>query len=347
MDGLTFLDEAEEVPSGLGSQSGDPDEATAMDERFSGPSVSDVLGHEVPTKPPAKVRLLFDGVVEAIGSALALLLRPRVIGVLIFGLGLLIMLLLGYIYLFTPLSEGRAQHTLLQEITADPAKTFNLAEGKLPSEGSPVAVLEIPALNLIDAVVQGTDAQDLRVGPGHMPTTALPGQPGNAVIAGRRATFGAPFGSIGSLKKGQFITVIDGYGTYHYEVTRVVYAVGGRHDVVTETATNRLTLVTAASGFFPHGRLAVVTKLMGKPLADTTQPHFHVTSAELGLADDPASGLLAVFWTLAFFVLLSASAWLVRRWDQPVVVYVLAVPVLLLVALFACENIIGFLPATV
>jgi hypothetical protein len=130
-------------------------------------------------------------------------------------------------------------------------------------------------------------------------------------------------------------------------VTQVVYAEGGRHDVVTETAMNRLTLVTAASGFFPRGRLAVLATLMGKPLAGTTEPHFHASAAELGLAGDPASGLLAIFWCLVFFVLLSVAAWLVRHWDQPVVVYVLAVPVLLLVALFASESIIGFLPATV
>jgi sortase A len=286
-------------------------------------------------------------VIEALRSGLAVLRRSRVLGVVIFGLGVLILLLLGYIYLFTPLSAGRSQHALLQEITADQLKSYSLAQGKTPPEGSPVAVLEIPALRLVDAVVQGTDAEDLRSGPGHMPTTALPGEPGNAVIAGRRATFGAPFGAIGSLKRGQLITVIDGLGVYHYTVQRVVYAAGGRHDVVTETKSNQLTLVTAASGFFPHGRLAVVAALVGKPLADTVQPHFHVTSAELGLAGDPASGLLAIFWCLVFFALLSIAAWLLRHWDQPVVVYVLAVPVLLLVALFACESIIGFLPATV
>ena len=273
-----------------------------------------------------------------------MLLRPRVAGVLIFGLGSLILFLLGYIYLFTPLTAGRAQHTLLQEITADPIKTFDLAQGKVPSEGSPVAVLEIPALHLVDAVVEGSNAQDLRSGPGHMPTTALPGQPGNAVIAGRRATFGAPFGAIGSLKRGQLIKVVDGYGTYRYVVTEIVDAEGGRNDVVTETKGNQLTLVTAASGFFPHGRLAVIAKLMGKPLAETSAPRFHVTAAELGLAADPASALLAVFWCLLFFVLLSLAVWLLRHWDQAVVVYVLAVPILLLVALFACESIVGYPP---
>ena len=342
MDGLA-LHEAEEASA----ETAHTTELDKRDETFAGPRVSDVLGHAVRVQPPSKAKVLFERIVGTIRSWLAVLFRPRVAGVLIFGLGVLIMLLLGYIYLFTPLSEGRAQHTLLQEITASPAKTFDLAEGQTPPEGTPVAVLEIPALHQTDAVVQGTDAQDLRLGPGHMPTTALPGQPGNAVIAGRRATFGAPFSAIGSLKKGQLIIVVDGYGTYHYKVKRVVYAEGGRHDVVTETAANRLTLVTAASGFFQRGRLAVIAQLEGKPLADTTQPHFHVAPAELGLAGNPASGLLAIFWCLVFFALLSAAAWLVRRWKQPVVVYVLAVPVLLLVALFACESIIGFLPATV
>ncbi len=336
MDGLSLLDKAEEAPGG-----------TSRDETLAAPSVSEVLGRAVPTRPPSKLHTLFRSVVDAARAGLAILLRPRVIGVLVFGLGVLILLLLGYIYLFTPLSESRSQHDLLQQITAQPAKSYGLAQGKVPAEGSPLALLEIPSLHLFDVVVQGSDAQDLRSGPGHMPTTAVPGGPGNAVIVGRRATFGAPFAAIGSLKRGEIIKVVDGYGTYHYRVTRVVYAVGGRHDVVTETKANRLTLVTASSGFFPHGRLAVIAKLMGKPLVDTTEPHFHATSAELGLADDPASGGLAVLWCLAFLALLSAAAWLLRHWDRPVVVYLLAVPVLLLVGLFACESIMGFLPATV
>jgi len=346
MDDLAVLGEADEMSAEGGTATGQG-AATGQNDAFTPPNVSDVLGQPLPTRPPPKQRVLFDNVVRTIGAGLAILLRPRVAGVLVFGLGVLIVLLLAYIYLFTPLSEARSQHQLLQEITASPAKTFDLAEGHTPAEDSPVAILEIPSLHLFDAVVQGTSAQDLRSGPGHMPTTALPGQPGNAVFAGRRATFGAPFGSIGSLKDGQLIRVVDGYGTYRYKVTGVVYAQGGRHDVVTETATNRLTLVTAASGFFPRGRLAVTAKLVGKPLADTTEPHFDVPPAELGLANNPASGLLAIFWCIVFFALLSAAAWLGRHWDQPVVVYVLAVPVLLLVALFACESIIGFLPATV
>ena len=182
-------------------------------------AVADIPAQHVRESLP-QAHLPHEGTARTIRSTLAVIMRPRVAVVLVFGLGVLILLLLGYIYLFTPLSFDRAQHGLLQQITADPAKTFSLAEGGIPAEGSPIAVLQIPSLHLLDAVVQGTDAQDLRSGPGHLPTTSMPGQPGNAVIAGRRATFGAPFGAIGSLKKGQVVTVVDGYGTYHYKVKR-------------------------------------------------------------------------------------------------------------------------------
>lgn len=345
MDSLTAVDEDLETLGGGGQESQESGR-TGSGAR-PGPAVSDVLGQPVPAHQPSALRAYAERFTATLRAAVRVVARPHVIGVLVFGLGVLILLLLGYIYLFTPVSAARAQHALLQQITADPQKTFSLAQGGVPAEGSPVAVLEIPAIHLADAVVQGTDAQDLRSGPGHMPTSSMPGQPGNAVIAGRRATFGAPFGAIGSLKRGQVITVVDGLGIYHYKVTRVVYASGGKHDVVTQTASNRLTLVTAASGVFPQGRLAVIATMLGKPLADTTRPRFHPAADELGLAGDPASGLLAVLWTILFFALLSGSAWLLRSWDQPIVVYLLTVPVLLLIALFACESIIGFLPATV
>jgi sortase A len=322
------------------------DVPTGAPQRPSPPNLADVLGPGAPVQEPPGPSLIRRSL-KAVRAGLAVLARPRVAGVLVFGLGVLIILLLGYVYVFTPVSAQRAQHTLLQEITASPAKTFDLAVGKVPPEGSPVAVLEIPSLHLDQAVVEGTNAQDLRNGPGHLPSTALPGQAGNAVIMARRATYGAPFGAIGTLHKGAVITVVDGYGTYHYRVSEVVYATADRHDVVTPTNSNRLTLATASSGFFPQGRLAVIAKLEGKPFPGTTEPHLRVPASELGLSGDPVSGLLFVLWSILFFVLLSGAAWLLRNWNQPIVVYLLALPILLVVALFACESLIGFLPATV
>jgi len=355
MDTLHFLEaETQEVPIvGAGPPGSDEPAPRAKDgasrdatRNVSGPDlVADVLGPDASLGARPKPSVL-QPAVDAIRSWLAVLARPQVAGVVITGCGLLILLLLGYIYVFTPLSAQRAQHTLLQRITADPVGTFGLAEGKVPPTGSPVAILDIPALHLVDAVVEGSSAQDLQEGPGHMPTTPLPGQPGNAVIAGRRATYGAPFGAIGTLRKGEVIEVVDGYGTFHYRVSRIVTAKGGRHDVVTSTKANRLTLVTAGSGIYPTGRLAVIAKLDGKPFQGSTVRRFDPAPSELGLSGDPASGLLALLWSALFLALLGGMVWLLRHWSQPVVVYLLAVPVLLLVGLFACESFVGFLPAT-
>ena len=54
--------------------------------------------------------------------------------------------------------------------------------------GETVAKLSIPRLGAELYVVEGTDTGDLRLGPGHMPGTALPGEKGNCVIAGHRDT---------------------------------------------------------------------------------------------------------------------------------------------------------------
>jgi sortase A len=303
-------------------------------------------GDDAAAKPPG-VAESFKALLAAVGRALSVLSRPRVAGVLIGGLGVLILLLLGYIYIFTPLSAARSQHTLLQQIQSQPIDTYHLAQGKIPPEGSPLGVIEIPSLHLSQAIVQGSDSQDLQMGPGHMPTSSLPGQRGNAVIAARRATYGAPFGSIGSLRRGQTIIVVDGLGKFHYKVTSVVYAESGRHDVVTQSANNRLTLVTAGSGFWPAGRLAVIAVLEGKPFPHLAPTRFAAPASELGLSGNAASGLIFVLWSLLFFVILVGAVWLLRNWSQPVVVLLLAVPVLLLVAIFACEGFVGALPATV
>jgi sortase A len=68
---------------------------------------------------------------------------------------------------------------------APSAEAFD--SGDVP-EGSPVAKLSIPRLDAVFYVVEGTDAQSLKRGPGHLEGTALPGQGGNCVIAGHRDT---------------------------------------------------------------------------------------------------------------------------------------------------------------
>ena len=73
--------------------------------------------------------------------------------------------------------------------------------------GDPVARLEIAKIGVDKIVVAGTDVGEPRKGPGHYPNTPLPGQLGNAAIAGHRTTFGAPFYRINELVAGDEIKV--------------------------------------------------------------------------------------------------------------------------------------------
>jgi sortase A len=91
-------------------------------------------------------------------------------------------------------------------------------------EGDPVGRLLIDRIGLSSVVVEGTDAGDLRAGPGHYPGTPLPGQRGTVGIAGHRTTYGAPFRKIDKIRPGDEIVVVMPYGrfTYRVERTRIV-----------------------------------------------------------------------------------------------------------------------------
>jgi sortase A len=269
----------------------------------------------------------------------------RLSGFALLGVGGLLVAFLLYLFFFTPLTASRNQQRLAQTLVAQKIARFSLIDGNLPPEGNPVAVLSIPTLDVHQIVVQGTSAADLMNGPGLMPGTALPGTAGNAVIAGRRSTFGGPFGSIGSLKKGERIRVVDGAGTFTYRVTRVFTVAEGKQDVVLPSTHNRLTLVTANSSFFPTGRLVVQASLVGTPFADTRVVAV-VPSYELGLSGDAAAGGLAVLWSLITVLVLVVAAFAVWRWRRPWIVYLFTAPVLLMCGLFACEAVARALPAT-
>ena len=66
--------------------------------------------------------------------------------------------------------------------------------------GEAIARIEIPAIGVDDIVVAGVDSGDLKKGPGHFPTTPLPGQLGNSAIAGHRTTYGQPFFDVDKLR---------------------------------------------------------------------------------------------------------------------------------------------------
>jgi len=73
-------------------------------------------------------------------------------------------------------------------------------------------------LNMI--LVNGTDHDSLKKGPGRDLRTYMPGEGQLIYIAGHRTTYLAPFAHIDAMQRGDLITVEVPYGTFHYRVFR-------------------------------------------------------------------------------------------------------------------------------
>jgi sortase A len=92
--------------------------------------------------------------------------------------------------------------------------------------GDPIGRLTIGAIGLKIILVQGTDHESLKRGPGHYVGSDLPGQGRLVYVAGHRTTYLAPFSHIDDLEAGDYVTVDLPYASFKYVVTthRVVAA---------------------------------------------------------------------------------------------------------------------------
>jgi sortase A len=208
------------------------------------------------------------------------------IGRVLVTVGLLILLFVAYQLWGTGIYEARAQSDLESQFnrelgrqrsqsttttTATPtATTAPLALPSTPADGDPVGVIKIDKIGVDKVVVEGTSVPDLRKGPGHYAGSAMPGQLGNAAIAGHRTTYGAPFGDLDQLARGDKISVRTLTGTWEYEVlANSPIAVAPNQtevlDPTTDPATGQplatLTLTTCEPKYQATERLVVKAQL--------------------------------------------------------------------------------------
>jgi sortase A len=109
------------------------------------------------------------------------------------------------------------------------------------AEGDVIGEMEIPRLALETILVQGESPKILRRAVGHLPETALPGEPGDVTLAGHRDSFFRPLRNV---QAGDAITIktLDGEFAYQVEWTRVVLP--SDVQVLRPSSENTLTLVT-------------------------------------------------------------------------------------------------------
>lgn len=111
----------------------------------------------------------------------------------------------------------------------------------------PLAVLEIPRLNLRVAVLEGTDEVSLNRGLGHIAGTALPGQPGNVGLAGHRDGF---FRCLQDIRQGDRLRLVLVGATEEYEVVGTRVVAPTEVSVLAPTPGPTVTLVTCYPFYF-------------------------------------------------------------------------------------------------
>jgi sortase A len=123
-----------------------------------------------------------------------------------------------------------------------------LRDRRVASEGAPDAAsegligrLEIPRLRLSVMVFEGIDKTTFRRAAGHIPGTALPGQPGNVGLSGHRDTFFRPLKDLRIKDEVQIATL---RGNFKYEVESLRVVEPEDVGVLAASADNVLTLVT-------------------------------------------------------------------------------------------------------
>ena len=107
----------------------------------------------------------------------------------------------------------------------------------------------------------GVALSDLRKGPGHYPNTPLPGQLGNAAIAGHRTTYGAPFFRVDELAAGDEIIVTTVQGTFRYLVTEIKIVKPTDFSVLDPSPDATLTLTSCNPRYSSRQRIVVKARL--------------------------------------------------------------------------------------
>lgn len=250
------------------------------------------------------------------------------------GSSALLVLILGlfvFAKVFTPMAEDRSQALLEKEFT--PALLNGVAPVGYPIEtGTPVALIEIKDINLRRVVVEGTRAEELAKGPGHLVGSAIPGQPGTSAILGRSSRYGSAFARLDELKAGQEVTVTTAQGVHTYEV--VDSTVRSANDSAAFTGErNMLLLITGVGGASPDQRL-VVRALLTSPVfpAGAAATEVQTTTAELGLEGSTHSPMQLAIWLFLLLILLVSLIPLTEKIGKRVT-WLIASP-LIAVALF-------------
>ncbi|TGY42130.1 class D sortase [Clostridium sartagoforme] len=187
----------------------------------------------------------------------------RIIGLLLIVVGLSIIASIVYKKIETNNKQKELQNILEQVINDEPKELSKEEEEKLINGYKPIALMEIPSINLSQGLVEGIADDVLQYYLGHFEGSAMPGEKGNFAVAGHRVSdYSEAFVNLYKAEIGDEILVKANKKEYIYEITESFIVAPDRVDVLDDTDDATITLVTCTVG--AKERVIVKGKLVGE-----------------------------------------------------------------------------------
>ena len=173
----------------------------------------------------------------------------RIIGLILIVVGLSIIASIVYKKIETNNKQKELQNILEQVINDEPKELSKEEEEKLINGYKPIALIEIPSINLSQGLVEGISDDVLQYYLGHFEGSAMPGEKGNFAVAGHRVSdYSEAFVNLYKAEIGDKILVKANKKEYVYEITESFIVAPDRVDVLDDTDDATITLVTCTVG---------------------------------------------------------------------------------------------------
>lgn len=173
----------------------------------------------------------------------------RIIGLVLIIVGLSIIVSIVYKKIETKNKQKELQNILEQVINDEPRELSKEEEEKLINGYKPIALMEIPSINLSQGLVEGISDDVLQYYLGHFEGSAMPGEKGNFAVAGHRVSdYSEAFVNLYKTEIGDKILVKVNKKEYVYEITENFIVAPDKVDVLDNTDDATITLVTCTVG---------------------------------------------------------------------------------------------------
>src|SRR5204862_900049 len=138
------------------------------------------------------------------------------------------------------------------------AKSYRVSS----TRGEVIGRLRVPRMGVNMILVNGTDHETLKKGPGRDLRTFMPGENRLVYIAGHRTTYLAPFSHIDKLRVGDKVTITVPYGAFVYSVTGHRIVPADDHSVLRSPRHEQLELQACHPRFFATHRYIAYARLV-------------------------------------------------------------------------------------